>query len=98
MIADRVLSLLAAAEIGAVARVDEGEDAAAHRDPRLALVARFGPRLAKGADLLGLLDVERLPVSSNFSVELCRFMPFAAQTAVASEPAPHQMRSRRPSE
>ena len=39
------------------------------------------------------------PVSSFFSVELCRFIPsFAAQIAVAFEPAPHQIRSRRPSE
>ena len=39
------------------------------------------------------------PVSSNFSVELCRFMPsFAAHSAVALVAAPHQMRSRRPSE
>ena len=40
-----------------------------------------------------------LPLSSAFSVELCRFMPsVAAHSAVAFEPAPHQMRSRRPSE
>src|SRR6267378_2509855 len=39
------------------------------------------------------------PVSSFLRVELCRFMPsFAAQTAVVFEPAPHQIRSRRPSE
>src|SRR6202035_5682486 len=39
------------------------------------------------------------PVSSFLSVELCRFIPsFAAQIAVAFEPAPHQIRSRRPSE
>ena len=39
------------------------------------------------------------PVSSLLRVELCRFMPsFAAQTAVALEPAPHQIRSRRPFE
>jgi hypothetical protein len=41
------------------------------------------PRLAEGPDLGSLLDVERLP-SSNFSVELCRFIPsFAAHSAVA---------------
>jgi hypothetical protein len=52
-----------------------------------------------GADLLGLLDVEGSPVSSSLRVELCRFMPCcAAQTAVALEPEPHQMRWRRPSE
>src|ERR1700710_1581242 len=40
-----------------------------------------------------------LPLSSNFKVELCRCMPFsAAQTAVALEAAPHQIRSRNPSE
>src|SRR4030095_15715982 len=40
-----------------------------------------------------------LPLSSNFSVELCRFIPFsAAHTAVAFEAAPHQIRSRNPSE
>ena len=39
------------------------------------------------------------PLSSNLSVELCRFIPCcAAQTAVAFEAAPHQMRSRRPGE
>ena len=39
------------------------------------------------------------PLSSNLSVELCRFMPsFAAQTAVAFDAAPHQIRSRRPAE
>src|SRR5258708_40056074 len=39
------------------------------------------------------------PVSSFLSVELCRFIPsFAAQIAVAFEPAPHQIRLRRPSE
>src|SRR3954454_21487817 len=40
-----------------------------------------------------------LPLSSNFRVELCRCIPFsAAQTAVELEAAPHQMRSRNPSE
>src|SRR3984957_3785240 len=39
------------------------------------------------------------PVSSFFRVELCRFIPsFAAQIAVAFEPAPHQILSRRLSE
>src|SRR4051794_13471385 len=39
------------------------------------------------------------PVSSLLSVELWRFIPnLAAQTAVALEPAPHQIRSRNPSE
>src|SRR3984885_15990770 len=39
------------------------------------------------------------PVSSFLSVELCRFIPsFAAQIAVAFEPAPHQILSRRLSE
>ncbi len=38
------------------------------------------------------------PPSSNFSVELCRFIPsFAAHSAVALVAAPHQMRSRKPS-
>ena len=39
------------------------------------------------------------PPSSNLSVELCKFMPsFAAQIAVALVAAPHQIRSRSPSE
>ncbi len=39
------------------------------------------------------------PVSSALSVELIRCMPFSAvHLAVASEAAPHQMRSRRPGE
>src|SRR6202030_3833922 len=39
------------------------------------------------------------PVSSFLSVELCRFIPrVAAQIAVAFEPAPHQILSRRLSE
>ena len=39
------------------------------------------------------------PVSSVSRVELIRFMPCSAvHSAVAREPAPHQMRSRRPGE
>src|SRR5690606_9875289 len=59
-IADRVLVVAAAAEIGAVAIVDEREDAAAHRDARLARVSRLLPGFAIGLDLLALLHVQRL--------------------------------------
>lgn len=43
--------------------------------------------------------MERLPFSSYFKVELCKFIRFsAAQTAVALDAAPHHIRSRNPSE
>ncbi|VXC66934.1 hypothetical protein SPHINGO8AM_180043 [Sphingomonas sp. 8AM] len=49
-----------APEIGAVAVVGQREDRARYRDARGAGVPRRLPRLAIGADLFGLLDVERL--------------------------------------
>src|SRR6185437_2419738 len=58
--ADLVLVLAALSEIGAVAIVDQRKDAAADRDPGLALMAGFLPGGAVGADLPGLLDVEGL--------------------------------------
>ena len=77
--ADLVLALVAAAEIGAVAIVDQREDAAADRDARLARVAGRLPGLAVGADLLGLLDVERLAglvvTSASSSAGSCRAWP-----------------------
>src|ERR1041385_930398 len=57
--ADLVIVLVAAPEIGAVAVVDQGEDAAADRHPRLARMTGGLPRLAEDPDLLGLLDVKR---------------------------------------
>jgi hypothetical protein len=58
--ADLVGLVAAAAEVGAVAVVYEGEDAAADGDTGDAGVAGFGPGGAEGADLRGLLDVEGL--------------------------------------
>ena len=59
-IADRVLVVRLVPEVGAVAVVDEGEDAAAHRDAGFALVPGLLPGRAIGLDLLALLDVEGL--------------------------------------
>src|SRR5574337_1056404 len=59
-VADLVGLLLGAPEVGPVPIVDQGEDAAAYRDPRLSFVAGLRPSRAEGLDLLGLLDVERL--------------------------------------
>ena len=60
-VADLVLvSRRVASEVRPVAVVDEREDAAAHRDARLALVPGLLPRLPVGLDLLALLDVQRL--------------------------------------
>ena len=50
--------LVAAAEVGTVAIVDEREDAATHRDAWFALVAGRRPRLAEQPDLLRLELVE----------------------------------------
>ena len=53
-----------------------------------------------GLDLLALLDVQRLAalVVLRASSSSGSLPSLAAQTAVAFEPAPHQMRSRRPAE
>src|SRR5690606_35275770 len=59
-VADRVLAVPLAPEVDAVAIVDEREDAAAHRDARLARVPGFAPCLAVRFDLLALLHVQRL--------------------------------------
>src|SRR5580658_4900726 len=56
--ADTVLILGAVAKIGAIAIVDEGEDAAADRHARFMCVAGFFPGGAESSDLAGLLDVE----------------------------------------
>src|SRR5699024_4531184 len=57
---DLVVLLLPAAEVGAVAIVDQREDAAADRDARITRMAGGSPCVAEGLDLLGLLDVQRL--------------------------------------
>ena len=49
-----------AAKVGDIPVVDQREDAAADRGPRLALVAGLAPGPAERLDLLGLLDVQRL--------------------------------------
>ena len=98
-VADGVPLLLTPAEIGTVTVVDECKDAAADRHPRLARMTGGLPRLAEYPDLFGLLDVEGTSALVDFRVELCRFMPsLAAHSAVALVAAPHQIRSRRPSE
>jgi hypothetical protein len=48
------------AEVGAVAVVHEREYGSRNRHPRFSLVPSLGPRMPVGADLTGLLDVERL--------------------------------------
>src|SRR5208283_5724889 len=58
--ADLVSLWTPAAEVGAVAVVDEGEDAPADRHARLPRMSRLFPGVPVGADLLRLLDVERL--------------------------------------
>src|SRR5690606_36566904 len=59
-VADLVLALAGAAEVHAVEVVHDREDAAADRDARLSGMAGFGPGVAERADLLRLLDVQRL--------------------------------------
>ena len=74
------------AEVRPISVVDQGEDAAADRDPRFALVAGLAPGLAEGVDLLRCWTWSGLPLSSNFRVEVCMFMPSrAAHAAVAFE-------------
>src|SRR5579863_2954639 len=55
---NRVLFAAAAAEVGAIAVVNQGEDAAADGYSWSARVARLFPRGAKGTNLRGLLNVE----------------------------------------
>ncbi len=57
---DLVLALAFMSEIGAIAIVDQREDAAADRNPWLARMAGLLPGGAVGADLGCLLDVESL--------------------------------------
>src|SRR5205085_4840350 len=59
-VANPVAIAPAATEVGTIAIVDDGEDAAAHRHPRRAPVPRLLPRRPVDLDLLALLDVERL--------------------------------------
>src|ERR1700677_1069540 len=59
-IAALVRFLAPAPEVGAIAIVDEREDAAADRNARLQLMASLLPCSAERSDLGGLLDVERL--------------------------------------
>src|SRR3569833_1221472 len=58
--ADLVFTLALVTEIGAVAFVDQREDAAADRDSRFTHVTGFFPRGAVGPDLSGLLHMESL--------------------------------------
>src|ERR1700754_2783710 len=60
--ADRVGRLALLSEIGAIAIVHQCEDAAAHGNTPIPSVARLLPRLAKGANLFSLLDMERAAV------------------------------------
>src|SRR5690348_6432548 len=55
---DLVLIVALASEIGAVAIVHQGDDAAADRNPRFTRVAGLFPGGAVGTDLGGLLNVE----------------------------------------
>ena len=57
---DLVLFVRASAEISAIAVIEQRENTAANGNARSARVASFLPRRAKGANLRGLLDVERL--------------------------------------
>ncbi len=57
--ADLVLGVAAAGEVRTVGVGGQREDAAAHRDPRLAGMPGLLPRLTVGLDLFALLDVKR---------------------------------------
>src|SRR6185503_9406922 len=59
-VTDLVLAASVASKVGAVAVVDEREDATAHRDTRLTLVPGLFPCLTIRIDLLPLLNVQRL--------------------------------------
>src|SRR5690606_17366933 len=61
-----LIAAAVAAEIHAIAVIDQREDAAADRDAWFVLVASFLPGLTKDTDLLGLLDVERLAAFVEF--------------------------------
>ena len=58
--ADLVLFLNSSSEIGTITIVDQGKDTAADGNARSADVASLLPGCTKGANLRGLLDVERL--------------------------------------
>ena len=73
-IAEMILAV-AAAEIGAVAIVDQREDAAADRHARLARMAGFFPGLAKDPDLLGLLHVEGFSAFVEFERRALQIHP-----------------------
>src|ERR1700722_9759440 len=84
---DLVLILTSSSKIGTITVVDQRENTAADRNARSARIWAACWRWSG------------LPVSSNLSVEDCRFIPsLAAQAAVALEAAPHQIRSGKPSE
>ena len=98
-VADLVLVAPVASEVGAVAVVDEREDAAAHGDARLSLVPGLLPRLAVGLDLLALLHVQRLAALVVLERRALEVHPeFRRPLDVAFELEPHQIRSRSPSE
>src|SRR5262249_6838475 len=58
--ADLILVLPCSSEIKMIALIHQRKDATADRNARSAGVAGLFPCLAKGADLLGLLDVKGL--------------------------------------
>ena len=58
--ADLVLFLTSSSEVGTITVVDQREDTAADGNAWNASVAGLIPSCAKGANLGGLLDVERL--------------------------------------
>src|SRR5580698_81074 len=58
---DLVLFVRASSEVGTIAIIEQREDTPANRNARSSRVTSILPGGAKGANLGGLLDVERLP-------------------------------------
>ena len=89
----------ASSEVEVVEVGGDREDAAADGHSRRPLVSGLVPDLAVSGDLFGLQVPNDAPVASVSRVELIRFTPIrAAPSAVAAEPAPHQMRRSSPGE
>src|SRR5690554_2230366 len=61
-----LIAAAVAAEIHAIAVINQRKDAAADRDARFVRVASFLPGLAEDTDLLGLMYVERLAAFVEF--------------------------------
>ena len=98
-VAQLIFLRAASSEVGSIKIVHQGEDTAAHGNAGRASMASLLPGCSEAPIWAACWTWNGSPDSSILRVELCRFIPsLAAQTAVAFEEAPHQIRSRNSSE